>query len=473
MLIHSAVITGSVQFNNTDVSGITNVSSFATTASVDAVVLKTGSFATTSSVNELQSKTGSYTSTSSFGAYSSSINTFTSSATTRLNTIESVTGSFASTSSVNNLQSVTGSYASTGSNQFNGNQSISGSITSNGTITAQTLVVQTVTSSVDFITGSARFGSLAANTHQFTGSILASGSIQFSNSATITTNAGTGFLAMYANGGGLYFGGAASTNQMVISSSGNVGIGTTSPSVKLDVSDATNAIIRVNATSDGAQAALSLNGYASGGTYRASRVNFQQAGTNKWSIIQDYNQNNTNSLTFEQAGTRKVVFDADGNVGIGNNTPSAKLDVNGSAIFSTSIQSPAMYGRYFTPTSISGATAYIDTGIALENNAIYLLTVTANPAAAGGVYSYNEVGLININSQYNGSTNTQLIKFTRLSISNASVYPGNLTLSVVFLIGGSEVTQTSSYLPSGQIRIKIDGFYNAAGTNFAYLTRIG
>jgi hypothetical protein len=214
MLIHSAVITGSVQFNNTDVSGITNVSGFATTASVDALVVKTGSFATTSSVNELQSKTGSYTSTSSFGAYSSSINTFTSSATTRLNTIESVTGSFASTSSVNNLQSVTGSYASTGSNQFNGNQSISGSITSNGTITAQTLVVQTVTSSVEFITGSTRNGTLSTNTHEFTGSVSITGSAA---------------ALLNVNNGVLY-----------VSASGNVGIGTTSPTATLAIAASNN-----------------------------------------------------------------------------------------------------------------------------------------------------------------------------------------------------------------------------------------
>jgi hypothetical protein len=111
MLIHSAEITGSVQFNNTDVSGITNVAGFATTASLNTLIVRTGS------------------------------------------------------------------YATTGSNQFNGNQSISGSITSNGTITAQTLVVQTVTSSVEFVTGSTRNGSLAANTHQFTGSVLMSGSL--------------------------------------------------------------------------------------------------------------------------------------------------------------------------------------------------------------------------------------------------------------------------------------------------------
>jgi hypothetical protein len=46
-----------------------------------------------------------------------------------------------------------------------------------GTLTATTLVVQTITSSVSTITGSTNFGSLAANTHVFTGSILSSGSI--------------------------------------------------------------------------------------------------------------------------------------------------------------------------------------------------------------------------------------------------------------------------------------------------------
>jgi hypothetical protein len=227
MLIHSAEITGSVQFNNTDVSGITNVSGFATTASVDALVVKTGSYATTSSVNELQSKTGSYTSTSSFDAYSSSINTFTSSATTRLNTIESVTGSFASTSSVNDLQSVTGSYASTGSNQFNGNQSISGSITSNGTITAQTLVVQTVTSSIEFVTGSTRNGSLLTNTHEFTGSVSITGSA----AALLSVN----------------------NDVLYVSSSGNIGIGVTSISPistykTLEIRGATGGGIKIGKT---------------------------------------------------------------------------------------------------------------------------------------------------------------------------------------------------------------------------------
>ena len=312
---------------------------------------------------------------------------------------------------------------------------VTGSLTTTGTITSQTLVVQTITSSIEFNTGSTRNGTLSTNTHEFTGSVSITGSA----AALLSVN----------------------NNVLYVSSSGNVGIGTVSPDVRLHISGSDGIKIQATGNSD----TPSLTIINNTNQYGWARFSGGLQGNGKgYAAISCWNASTIGEV---------VRISGDGNVGIGTTSPSAKLDVIGSALFSTSIQSPAMYGRYFTPTSISGATAYIDTGIALENNAIYLLTVTANPAAAGGVYSYNEVGLININSQYNGSTNTQLIKFTRLSISNASVYPGNLTLSVVFLIGGSEVTQTSSYLPSGQIRIKIDGFYNAAGTNFAYLTRIG
>jgi len=68
-----------------------------------------------------------------------------------------------------------------------------------GTLTAQTLVVQTITSSVDFVTGSTRFGSISGNTHQFTGSMLVTGSITsqggfiLGNSATIAPTGSIGY----------------------------------------------------------------------------------------------------------------------------------------------------------------------------------------------------------------------------------------------------------------------------------------
>jgi hypothetical protein len=76
----------------------------------------------------------------------------------------------------------TGSFAQSGSVVVNGN------ITSTGTITAQQLNVQTITSSVSFITGSSKFGSIISNTHQFTGSILVSGSLAVNDSNVILTN---------------------------------------------------------------------------------------------------------------------------------------------------------------------------------------------------------------------------------------------------------------------------------------------
>jgi hypothetical protein len=61
--------------------------------------------------------------------------------------------------------------------QMSGSLDISGSLIVGGTITAQTLIVQTITSSVEFITGSTIFGSQLSNTHQFTGSVGITGSL--------------------------------------------------------------------------------------------------------------------------------------------------------------------------------------------------------------------------------------------------------------------------------------------------------
>jgi hypothetical protein len=86
------------------------------------------------------------------------------------------TASFATTASFA-LNAGGGGFPYTGSAVITGSLVVTGSLTTTGTITAQTLVVQTVTSSVSFITGSTKFGSLPSNTHQFTGSVLISGSV--------------------------------------------------------------------------------------------------------------------------------------------------------------------------------------------------------------------------------------------------------------------------------------------------------
>ena len=106
-----------------------------------------------------------------------------------------------------------------GSTKLNGNVDVTGSISvsqnisaSNaiftGTITAQTLVVQTITSSIEFITGSTRFGSFLTDTHEFTGSVNITGSLNATASNSISSSyAVTASYALNAAGAGSSVGG--------------------------------------------------------------------------------------------------------------------------------------------------------------------------------------------------------------------------------------------------------------------------
>jgi hypothetical protein len=72
----------------------------------------------------------------------------------------------------------TASYVQTAQTASNANTASSAdNFTVRGTLTAQTIIAQTITSSVEYITGSTQFGSLLSNTHQFTGSVEITGSL--------------------------------------------------------------------------------------------------------------------------------------------------------------------------------------------------------------------------------------------------------------------------------------------------------
>jgi hypothetical protein len=89
-------------------------------------------------------------------------------------------------------------FATTGSNQFDGSQSVTGSLTVTGQVIAQTLNVQEVTSSIVFSSGSNRFGNSLGNTQQFTGSVSVTGSLT-SNGALTGTNAIFSSLEVFDN----------------------------------------------------------------------------------------------------------------------------------------------------------------------------------------------------------------------------------------------------------------------------------
>jgi hypothetical protein len=179
----NVVITGSLTVTG-DITG--NITGSATNA-------VSASFATTA----VSASYAANTTSASYAAAATSAS-YANNATSASYALNSTSASYAvaSTSASYAANATSASFSSTASYlenyippfPFTGSAGISGSLTVNGNITAQTLIVQTITSSEDFVTGSTHFGSIIDNTHQFTGSVTISGSLAVNGSNVVLTN---------------------------------------------------------------------------------------------------------------------------------------------------------------------------------------------------------------------------------------------------------------------------------------------
>jgi hypothetical protein len=135
------------------------------------------------------------------------------------------------------------------------------------------------------------------------------------------------------SGFGIYDADAAAT-RLQITSAGNVGIGTTSPSHKLTVSRATEAAAyQININNDGG---------ISNGNFTGIRFSQDAGGTTELGNIKlHYYSTGATDLSFgTRYDTQAIYIKNGGNVGIGTTSPGNKLHVVGSATVSTSILVP-------------------------------------------------------------------------------------------------------------------------------------
>src|SRR3990167_6363955 len=133
--------------------------------------------------------------------------------------------------------------------------------------------------------------------------------------------------------------GTATSTLMTVLANGNVGIGTASPTSKLQVTDIGNTYISLNSTANTPEVALSMN------------TNTDSSNL-WWTGINDDSAKNY-SITYGPAITLagiKFLITTTGNVGIGTSTPGQKLSVAGDIIGNNII------GSYFTGTSTATST---------------------------------------------------------------------------------------------------------------------
>jgi hypothetical protein len=131
------------------------------------------------------------------------------------------TGSFATKAGDNSFsgsQIITGSLNVIGSTLLTGSLTVSGSITTTGTLTVRTLVVEFISSSITYSSGSNKFGDQTSDTQTFTGSVGITGSLSSIGALSITNDISA------SNSTQLSFGpGTAAGSNLFLQSSGSSG----------------------------------------------------------------------------------------------------------------------------------------------------------------------------------------------------------------------------------------------------------
>jgi len=126
------------------------------------------------------------------------------------------------------ISSIEGNYATTGSNVYMGAQTVCANITSTGTIVAQTINVQQVTSSIVYSSGSNIFGNLSSDVQQMTGSLRITGSLNTIGNACATSIISNSTITLVGNSNASiclikdYSGSPANPGLVIYNTAGNV-----------------------------------------------------------------------------------------------------------------------------------------------------------------------------------------------------------------------------------------------------------
>ena len=187
---------------------------------------------------------------------------------------------------------------------------------------------------------------------------------------------------------------ANQTQKMIINSSGNVGIGTSSPSARLDV--AGNIKASTTITAGGLTTAGIVTNTAAGLLGTTATVPVANGGTGS-SIKNFVDLTTSQTVAGIKTWSNDAIFDA--NVGIGMN-PTAKLEVNGDAKINGVTVGKGAASNYYN-TVVGNAALNVNTS-GVGNSAFGVNSLTANTTGTNNT----GLGLATLQANTSGSTNT-------------------------------------------------------------------
>ena len=164
---------------------------------------------------------------------------------------------------------------------------------------------------------------------------------RFITDSTLIDANGAGGLGLSANSAApIRFYTNGNNERMIINSSGNVGIGTTSPLYKLDVwgrgtfttTGATNAFVQVSSTGTGDAFTNPVVSSSGGDAYTKYTV----AGIRNWVVGVDNSDNDSFKIGGTAIGSDdKLTITTAGNVGIGTTSPTSRLSLGDTSVTNT------------------------------------------------------------------------------------------------------------------------------------------
>ena len=272
---------------------------------------------------------------------------------------------------------------------------------------------------------------------------------------------------------------AGSSTRMYVSASGDVGIGTTSPGLKLDVVSGAsgNPVLRLQSTDTNGYSGAHL--YSSAGTL-TGHFGWANGSSSALSDKMYFGTIVNKPVVFTTNDTEKVRIAANGNVGIGTTSPGYKLDVvssdsliarfNGSAVVASSateidILGPQSNGELNVGvggSTLSDSTNNIQNkGFITAGSGLDGLNLRSDQGyvqiTAGGITPANEVARFTAGGNVGIGTSSPSQKLSVVGAVSASTYYGdgsNLTN-----IGSGSVAAAGS---DGQIQYNNSGNFGGA-----------
>jgi hypothetical protein len=266
--------------------------------------------------------------------------------------------------------------------------------------------------------------------------------------------------------------GTNSAERLRIDSGGNVGIGTTSPTVKLDVNGTVNATgLTVNGT------AVSGSQWATSGTtinYASGNVGI---GTTSPTVKLDVNGTvNATGLTVngtavsgsQWATSGTTINYASGNVGIGTTSPTVKLDVNGTVnATGLTVNGTAVSGSQWATsgTTINYASGNVGIGTSTPSTKLHVVgdgRITGNLTVDGNLAAkYQDVAEWVQSSQALPAGTVVVLDHTRSNqvIASSQAYDTRVA-GVISLQPGISLGEGGAgkvlVATTGRVRIKVD-----------------